>query len=210
MSCPFCSEMATGLPPAREGVTIPSRRLWETPHFVMIADISPLVVGHVIIIPRAHILSFGSIPQEFLAELSEFILKASEKLAAHAFPPVVLEHGSDSLSDTGGCVAHAHLHLVPAPLDMRSPLGKWQQTEISSMHDLRNWAQQDIPYVYVGDPHGAGVVADRLVGIPKQFLRIEVARQVGLADPLWDWRTHILDRNLRDTVELFLSEARPI
>jgi hypothetical protein len=33
------------------------------------------------------------------------------------------------------------------------------------------------------------------------FFRREIAKQIGMPDPLWDWRQHILRDNLRSTVQ---------
>ncbi len=208
MSCPFCTEINTGLPPDREGVTVPTRVVRQTRNFTVVADISPLVVGHVIILPRTHILSFGSVRSADLPELNELILELADTLAERVTAPVLLEHGSDADSDHGGCVAHAHLHLVPAAIDMTVPLSPWRQTKVLSLAELNEWARRDVPYLYVGDPTGAGLVSDHLTGVPKQFIRIEVGQQVGLPDPLWDWRQHILEQNLNATVDLFCSRPR--
>jgi diadenosine tetraphosphate (Ap4A) HIT family hydrolase len=205
MSCPFCTEIVTGLPPDREGVTVSTRLLHETADFVAIADISPLVVGHIIVLPRRHLLSFGTVPSKHRAQLAALVSELSTTLAERVGAPILLEHGTDSSSDGGGCVSHAHLHLVPAELDWREPLSRYRVTEVSSLDDLSYWGERDCPYVYAGAPSGAGLVADELRGIPKQFLRIEIARQLGLPGRIWDWRQHILGDNLTDTVALFLG-----
>jgi diadenosine tetraphosphate (Ap4A) HIT family hydrolase len=208
MSCPFCTEIVTGLPPDREGVTVPTRLLRETADFVAIADISPLVVGHIIVVPRRHLLSFGAVPVRHRAQLTAFVADLSATLTERVGVPVLLEHGTDSGSDGGGCVSHAHLHLVPTGLDWRKPLARYRVTEVSSLDDLSYWGERDCPYVYAGAPCGAGLVADELAGIAKQFLRIEIARQLGLQGRIWDWRQHILGDNLTETVALFRgSEA---
>jgi diadenosine tetraphosphate (Ap4A) HIT family hydrolase len=206
MSCPFCEELATGLLPDREGVDITSRVVRSTEHFVALADISPLVVGHLIIIPRAHVLSVGHLGQERREELRELVAELRAELVARFAEPAVFEHGSDSMSDGGGCVAHAHLHLVPAPVDLGAALAQWQVRRVESFDDLEQWSAADRAYVFAGDHLGRGLVADGLAGIPKQFLRIEIARQLGIEAPWWDWRRHILAENLRATVEALGTE----
>ncbi len=205
MSCPFCVEIVTGLPPDREGVTVPTRLLRETADFVAIADISPLVVGHIIVIPRRHLLSFGTIPAGHHTQVAALVAELSATLTERVGAPVLLEHGTGSGSDGGGCVSHAHLHLVPAALDWREPLARYQVTEVFSLDDLSYWGDRDRPYVYAAAPSGVGLVADELTDIPKQFLRIEIARQLGLPGRVWDWRQHILGDNLTETVALFLG-----
>ncbi|USX56222.1 HIT family protein [Lentzea sp. HUAS12] len=184
---------------------MPTRLLRETADFLAIADISPLVVGHIIVVPRRHLLSFGAIPDVHRPQLGTLVADLSATLIEHVGVPVLLEHGTDSASDGGGCVSHAHLHLVPAALDWREPLARYRLTEVSSLDELSYWAERDRPYIYAGAPSGAGLVADELIDIPKQYLRIEIARQLGLPGRVWDWRQHILSDNLTETVALFQS-----
>src|SRR5690349_7438747 len=116
MNCPFCSEIASGLPPDREGVDVVSREILRTEHFVVLADISPLIVGHVLVLPRSHDLSFGAVASTHLAEFRELSTGLRQTLATTFSEPVLMEHGTDSRSAGGGCVAHAHMHFVPGPV----------------------------------------------------------------------------------------------
>jgi hypothetical protein len=70
-----------------------------------------------------------------------------------------------------------------------------------SLSDLSRWAARDEEYIYFESCAGERIVADQIVNIPRLFIRSEVAKRVGLPDPLWDWRRHILTDNLRSTVE---------
>lgn len=200
MTCPFCAEIATGMLPDREGVHIASREICRSANFIVVADISPLVVGHLLVLPRQHLLSFGAVPSGHLPELRALLAALSARLATRYGEPMLLEHGTDSNSDGGGCVSHAHLHLVPGVNGMAESLSAFRVTKVASLSDLRKWADSDEPYLYVGDSTEAGHVADQLGDIPKQFLRIEVARLVGIRHPLWDWRRHIQTGNLNRTV----------
>jgi len=205
--CPFCEEIATDLPPDRDGVRVPSRRILDTPSFVVFADISPLTVGHLIVVPRSHILSFGALATTHSVELNELAGRVADVLRRRYCEPLLLEHGSNKSADGGGCVAHAHLHFIPTRADLTSALSPFRARPVTSFRDLVPFAEQDRPYLFVGNRFGQGHVADQLSGIPKQFIRIEVARVFGLDAPLWDWRAHILSENLSGTVDDLKGEA---
>jgi hypothetical protein len=92
------------------------------------------------------------------------------------------------------------LHIVPAPIDIRDSLANFNTTSIASLSDLSHWAARDEAYIYFESCTGERMVADRIVGLKRLFFRSEIARRIGIPDPLWDWRRHILSDNLRSTV----------
>jgi diadenosine tetraphosphate (Ap4A) HIT family hydrolase len=71
----------------------PSRRVATTEHFVVVIDISPLAVGHLLLLPKQHYFSFAQIlaydPYE-LYSLLEWLVPVYE---ATFGSPVILEHG---------------------------------------------------------------------------------------------------------------------
>ena len=199
--CPFCRELQSGRLPDSCDADIGSRILHETNRFVVMADISPLVPGHVMIVPKAHILCYGAVEANARDEFSGIVNATRTILREHYGPSVVLEHGTSSLEPVADHVTHAHLHIVPAAIDIRDSLVNFNTTTIASLSDLSNWAARDEAYVYFESCAGERVVADRIADIPRLFIRREVAKRVGVPDPLWDWRRHMLSDNLRSTVE---------
>jgi len=200
-NCPFCQELQSRRLPEFCDAGIDSRVLHETDRFVVMADISPLVPGHVMIVPKAHILCFGSVEVTARDEFAGIVDTARTVLREHFGPSVVLEHGTSSLEPVADHVTHAHLHIVPAAIDIRDSLRNYNTTTIASLSDLSSWAARDEAYIYFESSAGERVVADRIAGIKRLFIRSEVAKRVGVPDPLWDWRRHILSDNLRATVE---------
>jgi diadenosine tetraphosphate (Ap4A) HIT family hydrolase len=200
-NCPFCHELQSGRLPDFIDADIDSRILHETDRFVVIPDISPLVRGHVMIVPKAHILCFGALDAAARDEFSAIVHATREILREHYGPSVLLEHGTSPLEPVADHVTHAHMHVVPAAIDIRDSLVNFNVTAIASLSDLSDWAARDEEYIYFESSAGERIVADRIVGIKRLFFRREIAKQIGLADPLWDWRRHILTENLRSTVE---------
>ncbi|MGA9643387.1 MAG: HIT domain-containing protein [Terriglobales bacterium] len=201
VNCPFCRELQSGRLPDVCDPDIGSRILHETNRFVVMADISPLVPGHVMIVPKAHILCYGAVEAIARDEFSGIVNATRTILGEHYGPSVVLEHGTSSLEPVADHVTHAHLHIVPAVVDIRDSLLNFNTTAIASLSDLSPWAARDEAYIYFESCAGERIVADRIVDIPRLFIRREIARRVGVPDPLWDWRRHILSDNLRSTVE---------
>jgi diadenosine tetraphosphate (Ap4A) HIT family hydrolase len=200
VDCPFCRELQSGKLPDFVDADIDSRILHETNRFVVMADISPLVPGHVMIVPRAHILCYGAVEDSARDEFSGLVNAVRTIIREHYGPSVILEHGTCSVDDVADHVSHAHLHIVPAAIDIRDALVNFNTTSIASLADLSHWAARDEAYIYFESCAGERVVADRIVDLKRLFFRSEIARQIGLPDPLWDWRRHILSDNLRSTV----------
>jgi diadenosine tetraphosphate (Ap4A) HIT family hydrolase len=205
VNCPFCRELHSGTLPDFCDAGIESRVLHETERFVVIPDISPLVPGHVMILPKAHILCFGAIESVERDEFSGLVNATRTILREHYGPSVILEHGTSSADPVADHVTHAHLHLVPAPIDIRDALQNFNTTTITSLSDLSLWADRDAEYIYFESCAGERMVADRITGIKRLFFRREIAKQLGIPDPQWDWRRHILTDNLRSTVETLLQ-----
>jgi diadenosine tetraphosphate (Ap4A) HIT family hydrolase len=200
VDCPFCRELQGGELPDFCDANIDSRILHETDRFVVIPDISPLIPGHVMIVPKAHILCFGAVDDTARDEFSCIVNATRTILREYYGPSVLLEHGTSSLDPVADHVTHAHLHVVPAAIDIRDSLRNFNTTTIASISDLSHWAARDAEYIYFESCAGERFVADRIVGIKRLFFRREIARQIGIPDPLWDWRQHILTDNLRSTV----------
>ncbi len=201
VNCPFCRELQSGRLPDFCKADIASRILHETPRFVVMADISPLVPGHVMIVPKNHILCYGAVEDTARDEFSGLVNATRTILREHYGPSVILEHGTSSLEPVADHVTHAHLHIVPAAIDIRDSLMNFNTTTIASLSDLSSWATRDEAYIYFESCAGERIVADRISDIRRLFIRYEIARRIGLPDPLWDWRRHILSDNLRATVE---------
>lgn len=89
-----------------EGI-IPSYKIAESDRFVAFLDISPLVKGHVLIVPKIEVDKLFDLPEEYLSEMLVFaqpIAKAIEQ---------VFDCDRCGISVIGLEVPHAHMHLVP-------------------------------------------------------------------------------------------------
>lgn len=90
---------------------IPSERLYEDDHCIVINDINPAAPVHVLIIPRKPIekLSDASVEdQALLGHLLLVVAKVAEQLNVADGYRVIINNGADG----GQTVFHLHIHLI--------------------------------------------------------------------------------------------------
>ena len=73
-------------------------------------DRAPLIKGHVLVIPRAHIETFDDLPDDLIAPLFQVVRSVSR-----SFPRVLGSDGSFTSINTrvSQSVPHVHVHVVP-------------------------------------------------------------------------------------------------
>jgi diadenosine tetraphosphate (Ap4A) HIT family hydrolase len=182
----------------------PSRHVYGTRHFRLIVDLSPLVAGHMLLLPNQHHLNFGQIiidNGDELRDLLDLVLPAYR----NAFgPPAILEHGSSSDMSLAGCITHAHWHLVPVDagaVDQHIVRDGLVQHHLTDISDLHEWAIRDEPYYYCsnGCDHTVYSVSRNS---RRQYLRSVIGAIVGIPEPLWDYALVVRRDLLRHTVHL--------
>ena len=87
--------------------SIPSYKIAESDKFVAFLDISPLVKGHTLVVPKVEIDKLFDLPGEYLSEMLVFA-----KPIAHAIEQV-FDCNRCGISVVGLEVPHAHMHLIP-------------------------------------------------------------------------------------------------
>jgi histidine triad (HIT) family protein len=96
---------------------IPSFKVYEDDTVFAFLDVTPLMTGHTLVVPKAHHATVMEIPPEVLAavnaripKISRAVLAATGKKACH----VLVNNGSDAMQS----VHHLHYHILPrAPGD---------------------------------------------------------------------------------------------
>ena len=199
----FCQEF-DGLPEVTfsriYGGRPPSRVIMTIGDFTVLADLSPLVVGHVLLLPKQHFLSFAQVSASTPMDLRRAVTIVVDLYRETFGSPVILEHGSAANDDHSACVTHAHWHLVPlsgcdvAGLMCRDGL---RPTAVS---DLGSAPWLDASYYLVGQNGSFHVCAAR--NMPKQYVRSLIGRCLGMRDPDWDYALIVRRELLRDTMEL--------
>ena len=90
---------------------IPSNKLYEDEHCIVIPDINPVAPVHVLVIPKKPIekLSDASVEdQALLGHLMLIVGKMAEQLGVSDGYRVVVNNGADG----GQTVFHLHLHII--------------------------------------------------------------------------------------------------
>jgi bis(5'-adenosyl)-triphosphatase len=132
MKCPFCR------------LNSKEHAFATSPDFMAVYDISPMLPGHSLIIPREHIESIHDLSSDKLAEFFQFAREVTkglcEFLGTDAFDWSIQEK-----EEAGQSLAHMHLHIIPRTKnDLPNP-GDWypllmenkKQTVIDSIHRPR-------------------------------------------------------------------------
>jgi diadenosine tetraphosphate (Ap4A) HIT family hydrolase len=193
--CSFCAELAGEGIPLHQRL-IPeaprSRVLAETRRFVVVPSIGPLAAGHVLVVPRRHALGILRLPQAALAECDELVAECVRRTRSLYPGPVVLfEHGSADRGNgaSGACVEHAHLHLLPGPIELvsrvRARMPRWP--EVRQFAEAAGAGGRAYLLVGSANPTTAFSVHYNPAAVPSQYFRQHYAILTGAADS-WDWR----------------------
>ena len=86
---------------------IPANILYENEDFISILDISPLTLGHSLVIPKVEIDYFFDLDDKYLNKIMMFSKVVSNALSKSVSCKRV------GLTVVGLEVPHAHLHLIP-------------------------------------------------------------------------------------------------
>lgn len=179
-----------------------SRLIHETANLVLIADMSPLLVGHLLLLPKAHFLSFSAVLRNHADEVESMTAEVFPHYSATFGKPLVLEHGSAEDTDGSACVTHAHWHLVPiegTAVDAVIKDDGLPGTELGHFAELaeEQWSHRPYYFTSYGGRHW---VYEPLLTTRRQYLRSVVGRILSIADPEWDYALVIRREYLRETM----------
>ena len=101
MSCLFC-DIVSG--------AVDAHVVLENEHVVGFLDHRPVFKGHVLLVPRLHIVTLPDLP----AELRDPFLAAGQRLAAAVVGGLGAQGSFVAMNNTvSQSVAHLHMHVVP-------------------------------------------------------------------------------------------------
>lgn len=179
-----------------------SRLLGQTDNLAVIADLSPLMSGHILILSRAHHLNFAQVVEDYPSEFKELLNLLLPQYVQTFGRMTILEHGSAENMLNGACITHAHLHLLPISRQavdetMESDGLHW--TSFSSLQDLGKSPWTRSAYYLSGEESGFRLYGPTS-GLPRQYLRSVVGAILGIPDPEWDWAVIVRRELLRETI----------
>jgi len=207
-ACGFCAEihgmdadnnLLTHYITPQAGLTC--RTIAQTEHFRVIPTIGAFVEGYVMVVALEHYDCAGKLPAAYYPELKALLQQMKAQIRqVYGMDTVCFEHGSVSCTNRfGGCINHAHIHIVPCPRSLISQLAEYQMTyrKIDSIDGLREFGKTGEPYLFFEDTDQQQYVVSGGFVI-SQFFRQLLARAHGVPDE-WDWRSHLNLEKLAQT-----------
>lgn len=170
--CPHCNPTD----PALEHL------LLETDNFRVVADIHPLMEGHILIIPKEHLSCVGEFSPEIFVEFESLYKKFSLFLQTTYGKVSTFEHGK-----IGQTVFHAHVHLLPYEGVLEDIVSKKNLLiPVTSIQDTQKYFQKYGQYLFVSIGLHSWMV-DVALGQPR-FFRDRFAAALG-APERGDWKS---------------------
>lgn len=198
-NCVFCDRLfelnyETGIPGH-------SSIVYQDDNVMIIPDISPLVLGHALIVSKKHISSFGNANKEIMQSLlhAQKYIQAGQCLSRNHW--VFFEHGAVMPNSGGSSIDHAHLHALPLQVNLLNLFRVKTFPSLilkSSNQKLNAMARNSQPYVRLIDNFNGDIIIP-VDGLPSQFMRIIIAEYVGSN---FDWRSNYKTRSSK---ELFIQ-----
>lgn len=191
-SCCFCAELSGAQTEFHDLYPVfRSRVVLDTPGFVVMPSLGQLAPGHMLLVPRNHVTSFGELSRAQRTEALHLYSTLRATLSRLFSPVVSFEHGSPRGVLSGGCgIVHAHVHFVPLGwhnAEPPSPAGDgWRENHTNGWLDHATvLSEQDAGYLMWHGPEGLPHL-EAAPHVPSQHLRRHVAQLLG--EGAWDWR----------------------
>jgi diadenosine tetraphosphate (Ap4A) HIT family hydrolase len=210
----FCQELAGATETAFRRVydgDPEGRIIGHGPTISLLADMSPLARGHLLLVSNRHYVSFGEVVSDHADAVTAALSMILPQYRASFGEPVILEHGSSNSMNGSACITHAHIHLLPLRFDQVHGLmtrDGLSSTSIDGIVDLAQFGRAGEPYFYCGDAE-----VHRVYGVaqarPRQYLRSIAGTLLGINDPEWDYalvvRKHLLRATVNDVANWRIS-----
>lgn len=199
--CPFCKETKFKYNKLAKLPTTDTM-LFSNDKLYVIVDISPLCLGHILIIPKHHYLNFYEMPYNIkkdVIKLKENIIKVYKKV--YNSDVLFFEHGSAQSQYAGSSIDHAHLHCIPYQIDieetLNKTLGKPIQCDILAPSNFNN----DFSYIYLESKKN-GKVIYKVNKLQHQFLRKLILEKLGDNNFQWQEKCTTPDsiKHLKQTI----------
>lgn len=121
--CPFCKKSENDY-------------FLQSENFACIYNISPIVPGHSLVIPKLHVESLFWLNKDELLEFMQMGRKAA-RLLGNIFETDAFDWAIQEKEAAGQSVAHLHMHVIPRIMNDLSFPGAWyQELEKSQADDI--------------------------------------------------------------------------
>ena len=185
----------------------PSRVICQSQNLTVLVDLSPLCIGHLLLVSNYHYLSFAEVCANHLEEVRDTVTQVLRLCSVTFGHSVILEHGSSPGAEGTSCISHAHWHIIP--IDSRAIIAAiamdgLSYVNLSRLDDLAAIVEWKTPYFYVDDGNIRRVYRGNRT-LPQQYMRSIVGAVLGIPDPQWDWALAIRKEYLRKTIKAVKS-----
>jgi len=169
----------------KDRVSIGKRVIYQGNYNYIAVDISPLSLGHLLIITNEHYFNYYETPKNVKKEANQLKRKI-EKVFREVYHSDTLffEHGSSKPNEAGSSVDHAHLHAIPCSLYLEEELdvlGKPIECDIFLEQFFNEFS-----YIYLENSKNKYIY--NVTKLPSQYLRKLVGEKLGNAH--YDWRVY--------------------
>lgn len=106
-ACPFCHISVKRNDPAKCDTI-----LWQSRDLLLVPTVGPLVVGHVMLIPKRHGTGSLSEPPGIQSHLRIALSRVLQICTELGQPALYGEHGEGELIGQP-CISHTHIHILP-------------------------------------------------------------------------------------------------
>ncbi len=178
------------------------RCLAETAGSVAVVDLSPLVVGHVLVCPRKHYFSAAQAMSDpgcdFGSFLSDFLPVYESIFGRFA----ILEHGSTA-EMLDSCISHAHVHVLPLALEpiVRRIAGDGHSIfRLDGWKDVADLCTDQSPYYLAADGNRF-FVARPPQRMASQYLRVVAGASIAIPPEECDWAVVVRQDVFHRTVQ---------
>lgn len=193
--------------------SLPSRTIFNTNHFVVIASLGQIVEGYLLILSKKHYYSMAHLTDDCYEELDLLYSRTKLLLSSVYCPPIIFEHGPMPIENElhfsaiggGSCVDHAHFHFVPFPVSSDHLISflkeRFPSRPISNFEALKIQANRNMPYFFIETPKGERYIFDVPFPPPSQYLRQLLSNEIGVPER-WNWRIHPETERVLTTVNI--------
>lgn len=205
--CCLCSEIKTGIFPEEYSSVygIDKRICIESDNFIVIPSVSPIAIGHTMLLPKQHYTSMMACPEKMKAEALTLIDTLYTKLTARFGQLFLFEHGVGRLDDVACGINHAHLHFVPLVNNISTEVIEKIKFEINvdnygTYDELLSDKQNDMAYLMFGSEIDKMFFTSHYT-IPSQLVRKVISSALNLQD--WNWRLKFGKDDFLSTIKVF-------
>jgi diadenosine tetraphosphate (Ap4A) HIT family hydrolase len=206
--CTFCSVVgrrreSNPVADLLPGVEPEDSILLDADDVVVVPAVGSFRDGYVVLVPRAHVPSFGHLPEDLDEAVDRtWAVVARALTGTYGGGVLGFEHGAVGFRRRGGvCSDHAHQHVLPVPAGLT--VAEEFARELGArdvpfgVAARRAAAGRGTGYLWLADASGRCLVSTSSAGRSQYFRRLVAAR---LGRPDWDWHAYPGADSMRRTV----------